>query len=412
MRSGLNISVGDTKSIVLALQALQSKIRTLEQDRDYHHDQYDRALQTHEAYKLNVEQQAENERVAHHRREQELLDLLRQARTEKERLESAIGGSRNDLGAFRAELESMIASEKQVAEQRQAKLQSEIARLRQEVTDERARHAALTLAIEKLRAEKEATHRTNEELRSAMQEVVGMQQARRTALADKHISGRRGATRSSGPSRQSCRGGRTLRCSSRGSYRDPTCNSRLRDVHNVSGDVGCYCNPADSTCPLGTCPSSGGGQLTSARRQRTFSSHLQQGNGSVLRQRSAQVAEGRQRLSARRTSRQSDAVGRVEHQLQEELEDLQEEYKSTLERATTESLPPNVVTQALQRISSLIDSKIEQLKLMRAAHREVGEAPQVAHDRERQHVGLEKATQRTLLTNELRAMLTETANKV
>lgn len=171
-RSGLSITVGDTKSIVLALQALQSKIRTLEQDRDFHQDQYESALQAHERYKLDMERQLEHERAAHRTREAELLELLRRAREERAQLEDALNGNKEDLGGFRRELEQMIAVEKEQASMRESKLSAEVAKLRADIKDEQTHRAALLVTVDKLKEEREAALHTNEELRIAMDDLL------------------------------------------------------------------------------------------------------------------------------------------------------------------------------------------------------------------------------------------------
>lgn len=149
--AALNISVGDTKSIVLALQSLQSKIRQLEKDRDYHHDQYERAIQSHEHFKTILESKMEEERSVHRIREKELSELLRKALEEKTHLTEFGSGSRAALAQLREELEVMIESERKSAKEREQKLLLEIEELRKLVKQEKSAHIATLLQLQELK---------------------------------------------------------------------------------------------------------------------------------------------------------------------------------------------------------------------------------------------------------------------
>lgn len=425
LRSGLNISVGDTKSIVLALQALQQKIRALEQDRDFHQTQYDRALQAHEAYKLDMERQSEKERADHRRREQDLMDLLRKAREERAKLEAASAGGAgpDDLNAFRAELEKMIEEEKAQSEQREGKLRGEIDRLRRSVDEERTKHAALMVALEKLRAEREAAYDTNDELHDALADLERLrrqaagssssaaQQSRgrggRGGAAPSAAStrGRRGVSPAKSPSAHSRLGGGSLSYYGGRNYRDPTCNSRLRDIRHAEGEVSCSCDgavPSDMPQLAGAAQRSGNSSAIRARPagSRTTSAHQ---TPQQQRRRGVDNDEGMD----------PTPIAQVERQLRDELSDLQREYRNTISRAGSENLPRHVVNTALERISELIDKKEEQLRLMRAARREVSGASATYGSGgdggcRSANVAADKATQRAMLVNELRSLLADT----
>lgn len=438
LRSGLNISVGDTKSIVLALQALQQKIRSLEQDRNYHQEQYDRAIQAHEAYKLDMQRQVEKERADHRQREQELMELLRKAREEKVKLEAAVNGSHNELNTFHAELEKLIETEKEQSQQREGRLRGEMARLRQEINEERAKYTALMTSVEQLRGEREAALNTNEELRAA---IGDMEQLRKQTAASTGASsiqrqqrrtGRRGVS-ASGPA---SRGRRALNGTvspvkssfshsrlrddmGHRTYRDPTCNSRLRDVRTAEGEVSCVCETVGAVNAAATVHN------TSAADSRVGVSPQRSASASGSRTRPtpvfAAVNGGPRRHAQPHLSRYSDGstpIAMVEAQLREELMELQREYRSTLDRASAEDLPRHVVNTALSRISDHIDQKEQQLRLMQVARREVHQsqtaptAPTGGGGSSSADVMSDKATQRALLVNELRSMLAEGGGKL
>ncbi|EPY43001.1 hypothetical protein AGDE_00922 [Angomonas deanei] len=348
-RSGLNISVGDTKSIVLALQALQQKIRALERDRDYHQEQYERSLQANEAYKLEMESQMEQERAAYRKREEALRAQLQRTLDEKRHLETSTDN--DDLMQFRSELETMIAEEKRHAQQREGKLADEIERLRAEVEQERRTHRQLLESSQKIRAEREEACRTNEQLRHALNELISREEQLR-ASPPRHIKsttkGNRPATKRSHSSVRD-----RDRSARRPSYRDPTVNSILRDIRNVSAESPCTHDEASfSTTPVPR-RSSPASRNTSALRTRPLDDYTPP-------KKSAQLAP--------QSVGYDDSVKEVEQQIHEELMDLQAQYRSTVARAANENLPETVVTTALSRITSLIENKKKQLELLRGSY--------------------------------------------
>ncbi|KEG11389.1 hypothetical protein DQ04_02671000, partial [Trypanosoma grayi] len=404
-RSGLNMSVGDTKSIVLALQALQDKIRRLEQDRNHHQDQYERALQAHEAYKRDMEHQLEQERAHHRQSEKELQEMVQRATSEKAKLQSTLEESRKDLGTFRTELEEMLVKECDAAQQRENALATEVDKLRQEVEEQRKKHRALISSVEQLRAEKEAALDTNHHLELAIQEVLRMQQSRggdRSFLRNGDTSrvtdagrnrrgGRRGRTynntsvgdsmhrtssshRAVDPRGRESRPTSALRSSSvtRRTYRDPTYSSIQRDVrkdgagHSHEGAGSEYARPP----PCAVVP-------TVSRTQPATSPE----------------------------TRQSGAMAEVLQELQAELESLHQQYKETVERAAAEELSTEVLTAALNRLATVMDRKTEQIRLIKEAQRDLTQAgivevptsrPVSSARRRSPPVGSDKATQRNL----------------
>ncbi|EPY26072.1 hypothetical protein STCU_06335 [Strigomonas culicis] len=412
-RSGLNISVGDTKSIVLALQSLQQKIRVLERDRDYHQDQYERAVQANEAYKLEMEKQMDQERSMYRLRENELRQQLQRLQEEKRLLE--LQSSEEDLTAFRQELEGMIAAEKKHAQEREATLVTEVKRLREEVSTERERYAALVQQIDGLHEEKEKTSLTNEHLREALDELLrrhedgpsrGYRGAAPPAPAAVHGRSGRGRGPAVGSGRRAVSRKRTPSAllqpplaanpfeSCRRHYRDPTVNSILRDVRNVSSEIPCACDVSSAI----------GGPTPPLRP--TSSSPVSR-NTSTLHTRPAEVQPASGRIAESVKNKQ--AIVEVEDQLQEELEDLQTQYRNTITRAANEQIPEEVVTAALTRITSLIEGKKKQLHLLKGA----------VHEQERQERSanapqqafIDKSTKRNLLVNEIREMLLNSGEK-
>ncbi|CCW60025.1 unnamed protein product [Phytomonas sp. EM1] len=454
LRSGLNISVGDTKSIVLALQALQGKIRALEQDRDLHRDQYERILQAHEAYKIDMEHQLERERAAHRRREEELQELLHKAHEEKSRMEGTLSGNQGDLSAFRKEIEDMIESEKNMARQRELKLQTEINRLQQEITEERARYNTLLSNVEKLKGERNTIEEINLNLRNAIYELQNQphskQQQRQPARAPNTRRGKPPGVYAGVP-KESARHIARGYSFHYGGYQEPTCNSRLRDARNAFEEGSCVCGRAylagDSSVNTPRNNPSVAGHL-SQRQGRSSSTHSRvriiSRDASVLPPHPSSCRKPSPSPSARTCGpvphRSSDGGGvspaspsynyntatnsgarkgsisidEVEKQIDEELEELQREYQSTISRANAEKLPRHVVNEALKRISSHIDRKMEQVDLLRAARRELGPpraSTAVGNGTSTEHVIAGKQVQRNRLVNELRSMLAQSAER-
>ncbi|KPI88267.1 hypothetical protein ABL78_2629 [Leptomonas seymouri] len=471
-RSGLSITVGDTKSIVLALQALQGKIRSLEQDRDYHQDQYEVSLQAHERYKLDMERQMEQERAAHRKREADLLELLRKAREERAELEAALNGNKEDLGGFRKELEEMIASEKELALQRESKLNKEVTKLRDDIKEEQTRRAALLVTIDKLKAEREAALSTNEQLRIAMDDLLirfeRLQRQQRQRRAPSSEPARRTMSRGGGPavppvtvrggagrgravnvSAVSCRSTRprVVGSAQHHNYEDPTCSSMLRDVRVIPDELTPCIYPSFSSSLQQQQQQNddvearmvdrhasyrsgresaryGGGRSPGRRGVSAHSSH-QHTSPAVVRTSSRSRSTGAQRAAPSSTGAMGQAlpssalgttaVNEVESQLQSELEELQHQYEDTVTRGSSEEIPTEVLAAALHRISSLIDHKKEQVKLLREARRELEDAvggtgvPR-SPGNGNGVVGKDKSTRRTMLVNELRSLLAEASS--
>ncbi|EKF32465.1 hypothetical protein MOQ_003681 [Trypanosoma cruzi marinkellei] len=414
-RSGLSMSVGDTKSIVLALQALQDKIRRLEQDRNHHQDQYERALQAHEAYKQDMEHQLERERTHHRQREKDLQEMVQRATTEKTKLQNTLEESRKDLGTFRTELEEMLIKECDAAQKRENALASEVDKLRQELDEQQKKYRALLSSIEELRAEKEAALDTNHHLEQAIQELMRIHSGRgvnRTILR----SGDTSRLTAEGSKRRSRRGGRThssaavnlanrtgyshrvsephqrdsrptsmVRSSSaRHTYRDPTYSSTQRDVRKENGT-----HVVDNSFA---------GEVTRPVSYATESA-------------------ARTQPSVPWEGRQNGAMAEVCQELESELKSLHQQYKETVERAADEEISAEVVAAALNRLAKLMDRKKEQIQLIKEAQREMAAAgtvvdvptsrPTGASKRRPPPVGSDKVTQRSLIVNELRSLLSQ-----
>ncbi|KAG5490027.1 hypothetical protein JKF63_00146 [Porcisia hertigi] len=458
-RSGLSITVGDTKSIVLALQALQTKIRSLEQDRDFHQDQYEVALQAHDRYKMDMERQMEHERAAHRKRETDLLELLRKAREERSQLENALNNKKEDIGGFRHELEQMIASEKELSSQRESKINAEVTKLRADIKEEQTRRAALLVTVDKLKEEREAAVRTNEQLRVAMDDLLDRyEQLQRHRLVPQAaprqypksdvkgaLHARAAPASAAYPRRTASSRIRPSRCASprvaqghalldrqrrapsalHHNYEDPTCNSILRDVRVVP-----------ETAPPCSYPSVSSSMLQSQQETAETPGRARPAasSGRGLRaQTGAALFRSERSSPARRTSPSGvagssalrrTAIDEVEAQLCEELEALQHRYDDTIQRGSSEGVPREVLAAALQRVSALVDQKKEQLKLLKEARMELNEAVSYTGARGANVSSITngggsdspstsaiegKHTRRTMLVNELRSLLAEAA---
>ncbi|CCW67001.1 unnamed protein product [Phytomonas sp. Hart1] len=454
LRSGLNISVGDTKSIVLALQALQGKIRALEQDRDLHRDQYERILQAHEAYKIDMEHQLERERAVHRRREEELQELLQKAQDERSRIQGTLSGSQGDLTTFRKEIEAMIESDKNMATQRELKLQTEITRLQQEISEEKARYHTLLNNVEMLKGERSAIEEMNLNLRDAIHELQNQRHHTQRQQQPARIPNtRRG--RLPGVSSAASKGFTAYnkrdclyRCSG---YREPTCNSLLRDARNAFEEGFCICGKAYPTVdsPVNTPrnnPTFAGG--LSQRQGRSTSIHsrvriisrdtsvlpthplsyrkpspsrsvhtqgpVQHYSTDSVNLTSVSPSYHHNLTTSKGDSKGNISIDEVEKQLDEELEELQKEYQNTISRAKIEKFPRHVVNDTLKQISSHINRKMEQVDLLRAARREIGPPRTLnanSNDINPDHGIADKQVQRNRLVNELRYMLAQSAER-
>ncbi|KAH9582252.1 hypothetical protein LSM04_008418 [Trypanosoma melophagium] len=433
-RSGLGMSVGDTKSIVLALQALQEKIRRLEQDRNHHQDQYEKALRAHEAYKQDVEHQLEQERANHRQREKELQEMVQRAIAEKTRLQTTLDESRKDLGTFRTELEEMLAKECDTAQKREQALATEVEKLRQELQEEQKRRRTLNTSIEELRAEKEAALDRNHYLEQAIGEITHaweVNRENRSFLGNgdttRLTSGRHKRNSSSGGRRRrlvrqnsngvkhsldhvdnshrvgnarprESRPSSVLRSSSaRHTYRDPTYSSIQRDVRQggVSHTHEGIAN-ANNTSTIGVA-----------------------NNGEHARppSRSALGVTPRTQPTHPLEGKRSGAIAEVRQELQEELNSLHQQYKETVERAAKEDIAPDVLTATLSRLATVMDRKAEQIRLIEEAQHDMTAAGVVvevptsrtasATRRGTPAVGTDKTTQRNLIVNELRSIFSQ-----
>ncbi|EAN78014.1 uncharacterized protein TEOVI_000520000 [Trypanosoma equiperdum] len=420
-RSGLNMSVGDTRSIVLALQTLQEKIRRLEQDRNHHQDQYEKALQAHEAYKQDMEHQLEQERSHHRRREKELHEMVQRATEEKTRLQSTLEESRKDLGTFRTELEEMLMKECDASKKRESALNSEMERLRHELEEQQKKHRTLLASIEELKAEKEAAIDTNHHLEQAIQELMrrcgtgsvdnsrmtdcdvtrltngscrrNSRKPRRSNAFVGPVRGRlqeaRHLVNISGHSAERRRASVGLAGNTRRTYRDPTYSSIQRDARRTSAGRALELGLNNS---YHVRPVSRGRAATPVNQ-----SHFDSVEGGL----------------------RSGAMKEVYEELQEELKSLHQQYKDTVERAAAEEISPEVVTAALNRISTLMDRKTDQIRLIKEAQRDMANAgvtvtdvpvPRpISSDRRRNPtpVGADKTTQRSLIVNELRSLYSQ-----
>ncbi|ORC93025.1 uncharacterized protein TM35_000023510 [Trypanosoma theileri] len=435
-RSGLGMSVGDTKSIVLALQALQEKIRRLEQDRNHHQDQYEKALRAHEVYKQDVEHQLEQERANHRQREKELQEMVQRAIAEKTRLQTTLEESRKDLGTFRTELEEMLAKECETAQKRENALATEVEKLRQELQEEQKRRRTLLTSIEELRVEKEAALDRNLQLEQAIGEITHTREANgenRSHLrngdvsrltSERHkrnssMSGRRrcvvrqgsngvkytfdhvdNSHRSGNTRQRESRPSSALRSNSaRHTYRDPTYSSIQRDIrqggvgHNQEGNA----TITTSTVPV---PTPHGGEQGRP--------HSRSAMGVTPRTQPTVALEG---------GRRNDAIAEVRQELQDELNGLHQQYKETVERAAREDISPEVVTATLSRLANVMDRKAEQIRLIAEAQHDMTAAgvavevptsrPTSAPRRASPPVGADKTTQRNLIVNELRSIFSQ-----
>lgn len=525
-RSALNISVGDTKSIVLALQALQSKIRQLEKDRDYHHEQYENAIRSHESFKSMMEAKIEQERVAHQKREQELSELLRKALEEKTKMSSASHGNREALVHLREDLESMIATEKKYAEEREEKLLLEIQELHRIIKQEKLEHAAVLLKLEEIQKDRGAIigssarqgnwpireerknsstpvgqvgqgqryhHRSND----ANQKDFPVSKDRKRVSTKNRVHSRQDRHFSSSRHRHNshhyhhhshqddsyhlhtigqcrcCYSPRIIGASAppqvpyqfsyTHTYQDPTCNSMLRDVRNVSGFSPCtHALPDDSLIPetSASVPHASSDAIRPAALHPTPMIVISEGAGDVNRgsvqtvptrsasqkNRSTPLASARSqnlvsdKVHNHRSSspsdhppqRSSDNEGDLrekrhpplasttpyaegspsasmssprEKALEEEVNLLQRQLQAFLSSPALPQMPVSEMKAYFNRSSSLLERKQEQLSLLQSSTRDrVPSATSTMHNRINDPNDVISARTRQTLMNEMRAI--------
>eukprot|EP00758_Cryptobia_borreli_P004983 Tbor_TRINITY_DN4689_c0_g2::TRINITY_DN4689_c0_g2_i1::g.14968::m.14968 len=174
MLSSFDGTKEDTKSIVLALQALQEKIRKLEEDRDFHRQECERAHIAHEAYKREVEDQLERERIEHRRREDELYNLIAKASAENSAMADSVEQSQMELSTFRDQLDSILEKERASFNERERELKQELEQHRSCYLEERSLHERLDQSLAQHEAEKKVLLSTNKRLEATVADLIEM----------------------------------------------------------------------------------------------------------------------------------------------------------------------------------------------------------------------------------------------
>lgn len=467
--SALSISVGDTKSIVLALQALQSKIRQLEKDRDYHHNQYEQAIRSHEDFKSLLERKMEEERAIHRTREKELSELLRKALEEKTQIAAMGSGNRTALAQVREELELVMEAERKSSKEREHKLLLEIEELQKNIKNEKLAHSKTLSELQILKtrmesyssSEKKKTLSATVERQDVDKKIISSEDSlvapRETAkpsssgrsssdasLLPHRTQGEHSASRArqvsgrSSPQRRSSRshlGQQSKTClhhspqenskhslyhsgrhshhyssgvrredgtpSSRGgygssppfeveyinNYQDPTCNSLLRDVRNVSGLAPCLHSSYmsfSSEVPRRMRSNLGGRRNNSpeafiAATPRGDggaggrSSLLQSPHNSILVSKTpsrqySNSARQESRRSSQLTARVSPSRQRVqevtEESLRYEIDDLHKRLNDFLISSSVSKLPVREMRYHFQKLATRLARKEEHLALL------------------------------------------------
>lgn len=405
-RSGLAANMGDTKSIVLALQALQEKIRKLEQDRNFHQEQCEKAQRSHESYKLEIEGQLDAERSQHRVREHELQDLLARANAERSRLQSTLEESKSDLGHFRQELEQMLNAERSQARSKEDQLLSELEQLRSNLKEERKNADDLSTSLELLKREREVIETTNRKLESTVRELITVQ----NNLVDSVKKG--GANVVNGGVKSAAARGRST-------YRDPANTSvtsarkasaaradvsavgvsrRSTQVHNTSSSRFTYMNATHASAlrdvRSGEIPAP-----RSATPPRPPSPARPATRGASAQRRSLNT-------SAHLPVEHVQAMDEVYEEMQAELRDLEARYKSAIQDAARNDTSPDVLNNILNQLMTQIQRKTEQLRLMRQTKGDLGNASLIGTERRSGSVakGVDKALQRNQIVSELRSL--------
>lgn len=401
-RSGLVGNVGDTKSIVLALQALQEKIRKLEQDRNFHQEQCEKAQRSHEGYKLEIEGQLDAERSQHRLREQELQDLLARANAERSRLQHTLEESKSDLGHFRDELEQMLATERHQARSKEDQLLRELEQLRSDLNEERKNAEELANSVDQLKREREVIESTNRRLESTVRELITVQnnlmenvkKSGATIINSGVKTAARGRSSHRDPANTSASAPPTRKASAatRGVGVDVT---RRTTTHNTSSARFTYMNATHASA------------LRDVR------------HGEIPAPRSATpprppsprhvpraVSRGRSlNTSAQLPSEHIQAMDEVYEEMQEELRQLEGRYKEAIQDAARNDTSPDVLNSVLNQLMMQIQRKTEQIRLMRQTKVDISGA---SHERQSgggvTARGVDKAQQRNQMVSELRSL--------
>lgn len=164
--------MGDTQTVIQALQSLQEKVRLLEEERNFHRRQCQDAHDKHESFKQSVEVQLRQERADHRRREEELQHIVDAMAADKKVLEDASVQNRSQMQRFRDELSLVMARERDTADIRERDLRNEVEVLRAETIDLRSYHEKLSQTIGQLKGERELILATNRRLEKTITELV------------------------------------------------------------------------------------------------------------------------------------------------------------------------------------------------------------------------------------------------
>jgi hypothetical protein len=354
------LRLGDTRSIVLALQSLQEKIRRLESDRNFHQEECDRARHAHELYKREVERQLDNERSEFRRREAELQELISRAQHERSKLQSSLDDSRSDIGTFRQELQTLLDRERRDARERETRLVEELTQIRSDLSQEKHRLAIVQQEMAQAKAEKDVLDANTKRLEGTVKDLLAMN----TALVERARGmAAAGATQHAAPI--------TVQAVAAAAAPPPTSKGRRMSPPRQQPPMR-FASPT----------------LTSARR-------------------SASVPKGPTPSTPRRqtdaSSSSSAGLAQVYQQLENELTDLKKQYQVEVRKAGDSGLAmsPEVLTATLNALMAQIDRKTEQLRLLRMTQSSVDQdvtlksSPPMAR-------GVQKATEKAALCNALK----------
>ncbi|CUG06213.1 Hypothetical protein, putative [Bodo saltans] len=411
-RSGLLGGAGDTKSIVLALQALQEKIRKLEQDRNFHQEQCEKAQRSHESYKLEIEGQLDAERSQHRVREHELQDLLARANAERSRLQATLEESKSDLGHFRQELEQMLNAERSQARAKEDQLLSELEQLRSDLNEERKNADDLATSVEQLKREREVIETTNRRLESTVRELITVQ----NNLMESVKKGGSGVINSGAKSVAAAVRGRAT-------YRDPvntsTTSARKASAARPANDVNVSTTTRRTTTQVQNTSSSRFTYMNathaSASRDIRFGeipaarSATPPRPPSPARPAATRASSARGRglnTSSHLPTEHVQAMDEVYEEMQVELRDLESRYKEAIQDAARNDTSPDVLNNVLNQLMTQIQRKTEQLRLMRQTKGDLGNTSLIGSERRSGSVakGVDKALQRNQIVSELRSL--------
>ena len=331
---GGSMPAADTKSVVLALQGLQEKIRRLEEDRNFHREECEKAHIAHEAYKREVEDQLGRERAEHRRREGDLQRMIAEAKQERTDMSRNMEDSRLELRKFREQLDGIMDHERSTHEERESELRRELDECQRSIKEEASRLGELKQTVANLRSEREVVLSTNKRLEATVADLITMN----TKLLDGRDNRRPTSGRTASARGRSAHQDPNTSTSSMG-YLAPTASSHARSTSVERG-----------TTRGGGAPQRAASRPRSASATRkTSSAGLQDVYDEVEEEYLKLLTQYKQMRKANYSTSQMEAIAQLLEEKGDQLKLMREGQTSTARKATQPARTPRGTSKAVQR---------------------------------------------------------------